>query len=310
MLPYYLVVIIPFFFAFFSYVNNVDIKGKKKNYEVVVFFLIYFIILALRDITVGIDLENYFYYYEQIGNMDWLELSQHHFEKGYVYLNKIVYLISGGDFRFLLIIIAIITCFPIMYFYKKESYDGEISILLYISATPLFLINFSGIRQAIAIAFAIPIYYACVSKKIFRFIFYVFMASLFHTSAWIMLVMYPLCRIKIDYKRFLSIVVPVIIFIFAFKTQLFNFFLKFLSDKYQELYGTTTETDAIMMVILIGLFVVFSFVFVDEKEVDSEFNGLRVIIIFAFILIISCARFIKSLSYYICNICIFYKKLL
>ncbi len=282
MLPYYILVGIPFFCSLFSYINQDELHIKKKNYEVIVFFALYFIILSLRDITIGVDLTSYSYYYEQIGNIQWNDLKNYNLEFGYVLLNKIIYSL-GFDFNFFLSIVALIVCIPTAYLYKKESDDGVITILLYLTSTSIFVLNFSGLRQVIAITFAVPAYYAVKNKKLIRFLIFVFLASLFHISAWIMVAMYPAYRIKIE-KRGLFVIAPILLLIFIFRIPIFNFLLQFLSDKYQDLYGKTTQTGAVMMIILLGLFVVFSFVFTDEEKIDDDTNGLRVFLIISFAL--------------------------
>lgn len=285
MFPYYILVGTPLLFSFFYslYDNGLQAK-KKKNYNIIIFFVIYFFLLAFRDTSVGIDLPNYIYYFNRVESMGWKAIVDYNaVELGYLFLNKAIQYISK-DFQVFLGVAAAICCIPMAFLYYKESENGVISILLYLTSTSIFVLNFSGLRQAIAITFAVPAYYAVKNKKIFKFILFVFLASLFHSSAWIMLAMYPIYRIKVDIKKMIFILTPIIIFVFAFRTQIFNFLLTFLSEEYQERYGNTTATGAIMTILLIGLFVVFSFIFIDEEKITDDINGLRVFLIFSFVL--------------------------
>jgi hypothetical protein len=68
---------------------------------------------------------------------------------------------------------------------------------------------------------------------------------------------------------------------FVFKTQIFNFLLGFMDEKYQETYSELSNTGAYSMVILFVLFSVFSFVILDEEKANKDVVGLRNILLLA-----------------------------
>ncbi|MBR4099793.1 MAG: EpsG family protein [Clostridia bacterium] len=283
MLPYYALVGIPLFYGLFKNINPIQQK-KKANGEVIAFFLIFFFLLVLRDFIVGTDLVGYIYHFKRTTYLSWNKIfNMEDIEIGYWVLMKIVSFISD-DFRALLIVIALICCIPTAYFYYKESDNGVISILLYLTATSIFPMAFSGLRQTVAIVFAIPAFYFVKNKKLILFVLTVFIASLFHKSAWIMLLLYPVYYFKLRTKHLSSVVAPLTALVFLFRNSIFDFLLKFVGEDYQDKYGSATETGAYTMIILIALFVVFSFVAIDEDNIDEETNGLRGILVLTLML--------------------------
>ncbi len=285
MFPYYILVGTPLLFSFFYglYDNGLQAK-KKKNYNIIIFFVIYFFLLAFRDVSVGIDLSSYLYYFNRVESMSWKAIVDYNaVELGYLFLNKAIQYISK-DFQVFLGVAAAICCIPMAFLYYKESENGVISILLYLTATSIFVLNFSGLRQAIAIAFAVPAFYCVKNKKIIKFIILVFIATFFHTSAWIMLIMYPVYHIKLGAKHAALLITPAVFVTFLFRNQIFNFLLKFVGEEYEEKYSSTENTGATTMIILIALFVIFSFIGVDKAKEDSEFNGFRNILVISLFL--------------------------
>ena len=78
---------------------------------------------------------------------------------------------------------------------------------------PVFLLNFSGLRQAIAMGITALSFNFIKEKKPVQFILLVILASLFHKSAIVFLAMYPIYNIKLDkFGKVMSIVVLGIVY--------------------------------------------------------------------------------------------------
>ena len=92
---------------------------------------------------------------------------------------------------------------------------------------PVFLLNFSGLRQAIAIGITALSFNFIKEKKPVQFILLVILASLFHKSAIVFLAMYPIYNIKLDkFGKVMSIVVLGIVY-FA-RVKIFNIAMSIL----------------------------------------------------------------------------------
>ncbi len=274
MAPYFILVGVPLFIRVFQNFK-VNKLAVKKNYDVIVFFIILFFLLALRDDSIGIDLKNYIPFFKKIGRLDWAgAIDFKHYELGYRILNKISYSISS-DPQVFLGIVGAICCIPTAILYYKESENGILSVLLYITATSIFDLNFSGLRQAITIALTAPAFYLVKHKKWMFFILLVAFASLFHKSAWIILLLYPIYHLKIAPGPMFTGLVPISLFTFIFKRQIANIIIPLLGDDYSEKYSNSEESGAVTMIILLALFVIFSYLVPDEKEMDETTRGLR-----------------------------------
>ena len=100
-----------------------------------------------------------------------------------------------------------------------------------------------------------------------------FLALSIHTSAFMLLFMYPLYHAKIT-KKWLYVVVPVLLVIWVFNRPIFSA-LSVIIEQFTKYEGGVSSTGAYTMLILIGLFTVFAFVIPDEAALDEETIGMR-----------------------------------
>lgn len=283
MLAYYLLLGIPVLLEIinsFNTSNDLDktrkIKSEKKI--VMVFFVIFFLILSFRSIDVGVDLPNYKYYFSKFGRMNWSLIWDESREPFYAVLNKFVSSI-GGDFRFFLVAVAFITVAPFAFFYYKECENAMLTISIFINVS-IFTMFFSGLRQAIAFSLGIIAFYCVKNKKRIAFLLCVFIAYLFHNSAFVLLALYPIYYMKITKKSF-KLIVPLMAVLFVFKQHVFNFLLNFLSEEYRDRYEGIEASGAYTIFILFVLFTIYSFVGINDDALDEKTNGLRNILVIA-----------------------------
>ncbi len=276
MLPYYLLVFIPF---------SVYMLGlyKGKNYNrlcISIFFLILLLLLSMRSVNTGIDLKNYKYFFNSISNLS-LHESLNYSEKGeplFYLLNKVISIISNNNFQVFLTVVAIISILPIYLFYYNKSDNALLTIALFLTVAP-FTIFFSGLRQSIAIGIIVFSFKYIENNKIIKFIIYLLIAFFFHRSAIFCLPLYLVYHIKIN-KNSLYIIIPLMILIFLFNQQIFTAILSFTT-----LYDGKIEiTGAYSILILLILFAIYCFSFPSNEKIDSDFIGLRNILLFSIII--------------------------
>ena len=279
---YFALIAIPIMEALFiKYLDEIYPNHKFQKNKIILgsFFVILITILCLRDVSCGIDLENYKIFWNSALNMSFKSgINQYEIETGY---HAIEYFISRftDDFQIFLSIVAILSIAPLWYFYKKESEMPILTILLFVTIAP-FTMFFSGLRQAIAIAIAVPAFYLAKNKKMFCFIAIVILATLIHTSAVLLFVIYPLYHAKIT-KKWLLFVIPIIVVIFIFNEQIFSFMLRFLKDEYAERYSELESTGAYSVLILLILFGIYSFLIPDNEKLDGETIAMRNFLLFS-----------------------------
>lgn len=158
-------------------------KQKKSALRLCGFLMfVLFLIAALRN-NVGTDYANYkqaFEYYLAGINPTWFN-----FEKGFIFLINL-FMALKLDLQIWFAAFAGI----IMYFtfrsYKKSSLNVMFSIYLYF-ALYFYFGSLNVVRQFIALSFVLCAIGALIKKQYFKYIVWILLASLFHTTALIML---------------------------------------------------------------------------------------------------------------------------
>lgn len=279
MIPYYLLIILPFYFATVEYsmlsTQGVLLKKGKSNNSIVVFFVIWGLMLSLRHISCGTDLWNYENMFYRTFKLDFGEIFEYYtMEKIYYLFNWLVAQIYP-DFRLFLIVVAALCVGITGWFYWKESKSPSLTILLFVT-NACFPMFYSGLRQSLAMLFVIPAYYLTKQKKIVPFIVLVLIAMQFHTSAIIMFLLYPIFHIPLQSKYFVLILLLVAVF-FIFKKQLFYVAVPFLGEKHAN--ATIIQTNGYSVWLMFLAFLAYAFAIPDNCRITSEIIGLRNILV-------------------------------
>lgn len=279
MWPYILLIMLPLL------VQHVRVKrgllllstSESDNGAMKLFWGVLLILLILRHESVGRDLENYKFIYSTISKSSWKSALSRSSEFGYSALNKIISL-YGDNFRWVIVITALLGILFLARGYIKYSEDTSLTIALFISISN-FLLLFSGLRQAIAISLGFVAYEFVRQKKIILYICIVLVAMTFHTSAFMLIFMYPLYHIKIT-KVWLCGIVPVLAICWVFNRQIFGY-LSVILTTFTDYEVDITSTGAITMLILFWVFAIFSFIIPGKSQIDADTNGLRNYLLFA-----------------------------
>ena len=280
MLPYYLLIFLPFFCEWVEYIlhpNRDHISsGKRSNFPIIVFFVIWFIMLALRHSTkCGWDLPQYKYFFYQTVELSLLEIFEfYNTEQLFFVFNWIVSHIYP-DFRLFLVLMAFLCTGIVGWFYYKKSDYSLLTILLFVTNS-CFVMFYSGLRQSLAMLLVVPAYYFTVQKRLLPFMLTAILAKYIHNSAVMLFLLYPVFHIPLRSKHFLLVMITVALF-FLLKVPLFNFIVPFLSEKYSK--GCVVETGAYSVWLLFLLFLLYSFLVLDDAKMNTESLGLRNILV-------------------------------
>lgn len=265
--------------------GDFDYEGARNRIEsgtIVTFFVVYIALLCLRDSTVGVDVKQYINnYFYQFKSFTWHQIVEYKSdERAFSAITKIITTVFSSP-QIYLSIIAIASVTPIMYLYKREA-KGAILCCSFFLISLLFEIFFSGLRQAIAIGLTVPAFYFAKDKKIVKFILVVLFAMTFHLSAAILFLIYPTFHAKIT-RKCLWFVLPIIVIIYRFNSQIFNFLLLLSGEKYYTKYGVWGfgTTNQYGLLILFVLITVYCFVVLDENRVNADDIGFRNLLILA-----------------------------
>jgi hypothetical protein len=180
---------------------------NKKIYIIFTFIILFFI-SAFRSKNIGSDTTAYIYLFEYIGTSENIftlsslfsinDILESRFEIGYIILNKILFNISD-HYIILFIVVSFFVLGAWLTFIYRYSNMIWISVFLFINLR-FFYFTLSGLRQAIAMAIILISYKFLKERKTTPFVIVILVASLFHLSALIFLIIYPLSTMKFNKK--------------------------------------------------------------------------------------------------------------
>lgn len=193
-----IVVVYTFLIIFAGLIIN-NTKPRQVNLYIIFCAVILVLISGLRSIWVGTD-DTYLY------SINFKEIIHHSYEyiwneqtkdPFYYVFNKFVAGFTNYDFQNFLIVVAIIYVGATCYVIKKESSDPLVSFIVLL-AMGFFFFSMNGIRQSLAISFTTLAYIPLKHRKILPFILLVVIGSLFHKTALVFLIAYPLCVLRLN----------------------------------------------------------------------------------------------------------------
>ena len=206
-------------------------SGKKRQYSLIMALLLV-LLLGLRHPSMGIDLGygmpyGYLPSFRELSGLSWKNLlsleSYQNYERGYLLFNKLVGCICREP-QFFLLCCAAAAVLPIGAVIGKHSADCRLSFLIWFGLT-VFQIPFSGLRQAIAVAVTFWGFSYVKERKPILYLAVVALASLFHRTALVAGLVYPLYGIRLDRAgRLVSIgLLPLL---FLLRSRLWNWIIQ------------------------------------------------------------------------------------
>lgn len=212
-------------------VTSLDIKSKNKRIIFLfISFVAVFLLYSLRDSGVGRDVPGYERDYLLTAKIKWSDYSYIYFENGYIFLMKICNKLSLS-FQQFLIIINLIILVPVFVFCDKYSKSPFLSVMTYICYM-FFEFNLTGLRQGIATSIVlIGIMVLLKSRRfgLIKYVVIVYIATLFHTGAFIGFFYIPFHFLKRE-KIYMPIIVALAL-IFLFGREYILSFIKLVFGK-------------------------------------------------------------------------------
>lgn len=274
MAPFIVLLFAPYLLSLIVKRDNYEDNRLGRKLTITAFFLIFYLLLAFRSEYVGTDTQNYKNYFLNVQYTAWSTMPKLSEEPLYFYLQKAVHAVSH-DYHLLLFVTATLSVIPWWLFYNKESDNAVLSIAVFVAVAP-FSMFFSGIRQVLAMACVVPVWYSVKNKKWFLFVVSVIVAYLFHSSGWIIALILPLYYLKFT-KKSLFFLAPLCAIVLIVNKPLFEFLVKFIGQEDQ----VATDTGAYTVLILLIIFVVYSFFLPREESIDPETRAMRNILLLA-----------------------------
>ncbi len=175
-------------------------RSQKPKATLVLSFLMFVALSSLRSTTVGNDTIRYGSFFKEIAFTESFTeaLTVSRYEQGYVAINYVVSRFTD-DFNVLLLVTAVFSFGSAALFIQRYARSASLAVLLAFGMS-VFYDLMLAVRQGIAVAIFLFAFSAIVDRKPLRYVALVVLAAQFHSSAYILLVVYFVPSLKV--KRF------------------------------------------------------------------------------------------------------------
>lgn len=248
----------------------VFVASKLKDAKVasnVIFYMsaIFLICLAgFRSNFIGTDTNNYISMFISYNNFkESIFKMETSIEIGYLFLQQIASLFSDNYWS-ILTTIAVVSIVPIYYIIKELSYNTTLSIFIYFTLG-IYLLFFNAGRQGIAVSIASVGIIYILERKLLWFLVCIFIASLFHRTALIMIPFYFILVLPYSTR---NLILFTIIGFFSF--YFLSTILGFLSPEVESRYAIYEDRGATGGFLLATFFILVSILLIVLRPQVSE----------------------------------------
>lgn len=176
---------------------NTSGRNKKNIIYMILTMGVLLTLSSLRSQNVGNDTDNYISLFKDI-QLKGISGLVERYELGYLLFNLAISKITSNS-QCLLIVTSIFIFIGYSKFIYKYSENKFISVYMFFTLM-YFGFSLSGIRQAMAGIMLLKSYEYIIKKNKIKFIIIVIIASLFHSTAILFLIAYPISKIKYSFK--------------------------------------------------------------------------------------------------------------
>lgn len=212
-----------------------EIRYSKSNNIIflIITSVLMIIISYLRADTVGYDYINYANYFVKVHNGGWRFLvgasNGYRIEFGYSLLNYLVSVFTGDVHVFMMAVAIIVVGLTAVLLYKYSSIPW-IGMFLFVSFG-FFGVSLCTIRQTIATAIYMFAIQFLKNKKFLPYLLIVLAAASFHKAMLVMIPIYFIANIKVNWKS-LSVYGILTVILSAAVWPIFNFITKYAFQYY------------------------------------------------------------------------------
>ncbi len=264
MLVYFAILFIVLLLVFAS--NNLR---DNPTLETVIFYssaIILVLFAGFRANFVGTDTNNYIGMFIAKSNQEQSIFEiEGNVELGYLFLQQVAYFVSSKYWS-ILTLIAIISVIPTYYVVRELTQNVIISIFIYVTLG-VYLLFFNAGRQGISVAISTVGLLYILDRSIVKYLICIFIASLFHKTAFIMIPFYFIIVLPFSTKRVL-----LFLFIGFFAFYFLSTILSSISPDVESRYGVYEDRGATGGFLLATFFVLVALLFISWRNEISEEN--------------------------------------
>ncbi len=263
-------------------------KGNTKY--IVVACLLLFCVYGLRDAyTIGNDSSSsYLHAFQRMedakwesfnGPFDWVEnfWNQENEGKadknaGTTYVMKFVYDRTDGNYQTFIIIWSAVTMVCFLHFIRRYSTSPLQSVLFFFGLL-FYTLWFNALKQAMAMSFILLAFDGIMDRKLWKFLLWVAVATVFHYPALVFLPAYWIANMKLG-RRYLVLLALLLVVVYFLRDQIVDT----MTDVYfgEDNAHTMEATGRFLMnkVIVMLLIVVAAVVIRPPSDSDRLYSGL------------------------------------
>lgn len=238
------------------------------------------LLLALRGVSVGVDLDGYLYSYRMFESWHFIESNR--FEVGYKYLNYVLQQLRMSEQLFIGLV-ALLTLWPIGRMIGRYSAMPVVSFLLFIACN-FYSFTFSGLRQAIAFSLIVWSFDFILRRKLSMFLLLVAIGALFHQSALVFLPAYWIWRVRLNKTLLVSALLLGFV-LYWWRLPIFGWVVGYVVDGYTVVQSSSYNWLLLGCAVFLGGLFVRSFGTLGEDR-QVFLNGLLMFVLVALLIMI------------------------
>lgn len=253
-----------------SFIGKYNHTKNNKKLTIILFSLI-ILVIGLRSTSMGNDLQGYIYSYRISADLslkNFIIMRKDNYEIGFIIFIKVLSLINSNP-NFFLFMCTAASVLPVAYCVFKTKTNSFLAIITYM-AVPSFLMLYSGLRQSIALGICFYSILFVKEKKLKPFVITVLIAYLFHSSALLFLISYPVYWYRVN-PKFRPYTLLIIVIIYIFRSELYLMLGSLLFDS---VYMVLNQTNSYGVLLFLILNYVIGFLFSNKNsKYNYEMNG-------------------------------------
>lgn len=272
-----LIIAILTLYVFFK-TNKYISSEKKEKYFLITTFILFFILVGFRELTVGNDTPVYLSFFKSCNILMWDAVTfDSYYEGGYIILNVLINYISNNS-RIFLLIMSLIFNLIIGEFIKENSKNYLLSILMYVCLL-FFYSSMTMMRQFCALCIVLHSFKYIKQQKIIPFLLLIIFGSFFHSSVWVALLLYPLFYMKHNIKNVVFMIMVALLSL-IFLEPIIDFICNLIGREnyYLDRFGSNNIAN-ILYTATYGTIYLFCCVILKNKSINQKNFYLNVILV-------------------------------
>lgn len=252
---------------------NVTNSRKRKIFWL---SLPLFLLGIFRGDTVGGDLIRYLAYFDEFCKLNsfWGVWGVSSHEPGYQLYTYLISRLSLSH-RVFFFFTCVLSLVGPVYLIGKYSKMPLFSFFLYLSLG-FYTNTFNNVRQSIAISICFLAFQFLFQRKFYKYVGMVLLATMFHYSAIITLLLYPLVSNRVTIKKIILFLSTGVGIYMLASVSILSFFINLLAFKYGDLELAITEESAgFGMMTLYGLVLIGELILYKSPYNSSQENKER-----------------------------------